>query len=135
MSDQDHMEDALSLAAKGRGFTSPNPMVGAVVVKDGKVIGRGYHQAVGGAHGEVNALDNAGGAARGACLYVTLEPCNHTGRTPPCTERILSAGVSRVVIAMGDPNPDVEGNGAKYLEDNGIDVTMGVCEDRATRLN
>lgn len=135
MNDQEYMDEALDLAEKGRGFTSPNPMVGAVVVKGGKVVGRGYHRAVGKAHAEVNALDDAGDAAKGACLYVTLEPCNHTGRTPPCTEKILSAGVTRVVIASADPNPDVKGNGAAYLRRQGIDITIGVCEDRAVCLN
>ena len=135
MNDQDHMNEALDLAGKGRGFTSPNPMVGAVVVKDGIVVGRGYHQAVGEAHAEVNALDDAGDAARDACLYVTLEPCNHIGRTPPCTEKIVSSRVARVVIAMADPNPTVKGNGAAYLRQQGVEVTMGVCEDQALRLN
>lgn len=135
MNDQDYMSEALDLAAKGRGFTSPNPMVGAVVVKDGIVVGRGYHKAVGADHAEVDALDDAGVSAKGASLYVTLEPCNHTGRTPPCTEKILFSRVARVVIAMADPNPTVEGNGAAYLRQHDVEITMGVCEDRAARLN
>ncbi|HSM75277.1 MAG TPA: bifunctional diaminohydroxyphosphoribosylaminopyrimidine deaminase/5-amino-6-(5-phosphoribosylamino)uracil reductase RibD, partial [Desulfobacterales bacterium] len=94
------MQLALELAEKGRGYTAPNPMVGAVVVKDGQVVGQGYHQAPGGPHAEVNAIAAAGGAARGADLYVNLEPCNHTGRTPPCTAAILAAGIRRVVMAM-----------------------------------
>jgi len=110
-------------------------MVGAVVVKNGTVVGRGYHEAVGGKHAEVNALDDAGDAAREACLYVTLEPCNHTGRTPPCTERIVSAGISRVVAAMADPNPAVKGGGASYLREKGTDVRLGVCEAEALELN
>ncbi len=107
MDDAGFMESALDLAEKGRGCTSPNPMVGAVVVRDGTVVGQGYHRRAGGPHAEVNAIDDAGDAARGATLYVTLEPCNHTGRTPPCTEKILAAGIRRVVVAMADPNPDV----------------------------
>ena len=135
MDDIQYMEMALDLAEKGRGYTSPNPMVGAVVVKGGSIIGKGYHQAVGQAHGEVNALNDAGDGAKGSTLYVSLEPCNHTGRTPPCTERILSAGVKRVVVAMSDPNPDVTGGGAAYLQKQGIDVTLGICEKRAQYLN
>ena len=126
---------ALDLAGKGEGFTSPNPMVGAVVVKDGKVVGSGYHEAVGGPHAEVNAIGAAGKQAAGATLYVTLEPCNHTGRTPPCTAAIVKAGVSRVVVALPDPNPKVAGGGCEYLKQNGIDVTTGVCEQQARQQN
>lgn len=129
------MKMALDLAAKGRGFTSPNPMVGAVVVKDGIVVGLGYHEAVGKAHAEVNALKAAGNLAKGATLYVTLEPCNHYGRTPPCTEKIKAAGISRVVVAMKDPNPEVKGGGFDYLKKQGIDISSGLYEDRAKRLN
>ncbi len=132
---KDFMKMALDLAAKGEGFTSPNPMVGAVVVKDNSVIGKGYHEAVGKAHAEVNAIDDAGSAAKGGVLYVTLEPCNHTGRTPPCTEKILRAGIRQVVVAMNDPNPDVTGGGNDYLKKHGIDVISGVCEDQAKKLN
>jgi diaminohydroxyphosphoribosylaminopyrimidine deaminase/5-amino-6-(5-phosphoribosylamino)uracil reductase len=129
------MQQALDLAEKGRGFTAPNPMVGAIVVKDGRVVGQGYHQAPGGAHAEVNAIAAAGEAARGADLYVTLEPCNHTGRTPPCTEKILAAGIRRVIMAMADPNPDVAGGGRGYLQDRGVEVLSGVCEAQARQLN
>jgi diaminohydroxyphosphoribosylaminopyrimidine deaminase / 5-amino-6-(5-phosphoribosylamino)uracil reductase len=129
------MKMALALAKKGEGLTSPNPMVGAVVVKDGKVVGKGYHQAAGKAHAEVNALDDAGNLAKDASLYVTLEPCNHTGRTPPCTERIIAAGIRRVVAAMTDPNPEVKGGGLDYLESRGISITSGVCDTQAKRLN
>ena len=129
------MKLALDLAGKGEGFTSPNPMVGAVVVKDGKVVGSGYHEAVGGPHAEVNAIDAAGKQAAGATLYVTLEPCNHTGRTPPCTAAIVTAGISRVVVAMADPNPKVAGGGSEYLKQKGLDVTTGVCEQQARRQN
>jgi diaminohydroxyphosphoribosylaminopyrimidine deaminase/5-amino-6-(5-phosphoribosylamino)uracil reductase len=135
MDDRHFMDMALELAAKGEGFTSPNPMVGAVVVKDGQVVGRGYHKIAGGSHAEVNALDAAGDLAKGATLYVTLEPCNHTGRTPPCTRKILELGVTRVVAAMEDPNKKVTGGGAEFLEQNGVQVTTGVCEAQANKLN
>ncbi len=129
------MEQALALAARGAGSVSPNPMVGALVVKDGRVVGKGFHQALGEAHAEVNALNDAGEAARGATLYVTLEPCNHFGRTPPCTERILDAGLRRVVVAMTDPNPHVAGGGNERLRTAGIEVNCGVCEAEARKLN
>ena len=135
MSDIKYIQQALVLAEKGRGWTSPNPMVGAVLVKDGRVVGQGYHQRAGGPHAEVNAIDNAGERARGTTLYVTLEPCNHFGRTPPCTHKILDAGIHRVVVAMGDPNPGVQGGGSRYLQDHGIDVTTGICEKEARALN
>jgi diaminohydroxyphosphoribosylaminopyrimidine deaminase/5-amino-6-(5-phosphoribosylamino)uracil reductase len=135
MDDQKFMLAALELARSGLGTTSPNPMVGAVVVKDGKIIGRGYHEAPGKAHAEVNAIDDAGEAARDATLYVTLEPCNHTGRTPPCTQKILAAGIRRLVVAMRDPNPHVKGGGNETLERRGVAVVSGVCEDLARKLN
>ncbi len=135
MEDTAYMAMALSLAKRGAGYTSPNPMVGAVVVKGGRVVGKGYHKAVGLAHAEVNAIDDAGSEARGATLYVTLEPCNHTGRTPPCTEKILSAGIRRVVAAMADPNPRVTGGGNAYLASRGIEVSCGLLEEKALRLN
>ncbi|MDM8551811.1 bifunctional diaminohydroxyphosphoribosylaminopyrimidine deaminase/5-amino-6-(5-phosphoribosylamino)uracil reductase RibD [Desulfobacterales bacterium HSG2] len=133
--DKHFMKMALDLAVKGEGFTSPNPMVGAVVVRDGEVVGKGFHEAVGKAHAEVNAIDDAGASAKGSTLYVTLEPCNHTGRTPPCTEKILAAGIERVIVAMDDPNPDVTGGGNAYLRSRGIDVISGVCEAEAKRQN
>jgi diaminohydroxyphosphoribosylaminopyrimidine deaminase/5-amino-6-(5-phosphoribosylamino)uracil reductase len=129
------MKMALGLATKGEGFTSPNPMVGAVIVKDGKVAGKGYHKKAGAAHAEVEAIDNAGVAAKRSTLYVNLEPCNHFGRTPPCTEKILAAGIKRVVVAMNDPNPDVTGGGTDYLKNQGLEVTLGVCQDEAKKLN
>jgi diaminohydroxyphosphoribosylaminopyrimidine deaminase/5-amino-6-(5-phosphoribosylamino)uracil reductase len=135
MRDRFYMQMALSLAAKGRGRTLPNPMVGAVVVRDGRVVGRGWHAAFGGPHAEVNALDEAGEAARGAVLYVTLEPCNHTGKTPPCTQRVLAAGIMRVVVATPDPNPGVSGGGNAYLRARGLEVKTGVCEAESVRLN
>ncbi|MEA3230958.1 MAG: bifunctional diaminohydroxyphosphoribosylaminopyrimidine deaminase/5-amino-6-(5-phosphoribosylamino)uracil reductase RibD [Thermodesulfobacteriota bacterium] len=133
--DEDYMNLALELAEKGRGTTSPNPMVGAVVVKNGRIIGRGYHAAAGGAHAEVNAINSTGEIAQDATLYITLEPCNHTGRTPPCTEKIITAKIRRVVVAMNDPNPHVTGGGIEYLKSHGIEVTCGVGEARAKRLN
>jgi diaminohydroxyphosphoribosylaminopyrimidine deaminase/5-amino-6-(5-phosphoribosylamino)uracil reductase len=135
MDHEKYMRLALELAAKGAGYVAPNPMVGAVVVKDDRVVGRGYHQALGGPHAEVNAIDDAGEAARGADLYVTLEPCNHHGRTPPCTQKILGAGIRRVVVAMADPNPHVAGGGNGYLAAKGVEVTCGVCEAEAVVLN
>jgi len=135
MDDLRFMQMALDAAARGRGFTSPNPMVGAVVVKDGTVVGEGYHQFAGGPHAEVYAIESAGGQARGATLYVNLEPCNHTGRTPPCTLKIVAAGIRRVVVGMQDPNPAVTGGGADFLKQRGVEVTLGVCEEAAEALN
>ena len=135
MNNQNFMETALELAARGAGYTSPNPMVGAVVVRNGAIVGQGWHRKAGGPHAEVHAIDDAGERARGATLFVTLEPCNHIGRTPPCTLKILSAGIRHVVMAMADPNPDVRGGGADFLINNGITVETGVCEDQARRLN
>jgi diaminohydroxyphosphoribosylaminopyrimidine deaminase/5-amino-6-(5-phosphoribosylamino)uracil reductase len=129
------MRLALKLAARGAGWVSPNPMVGAVVVKDGQVVGRGYHRRAGRPHAEVEALRAAGEAATGADLYVTLEPCNHQGRTPPCTQAILKAGVGRVIIATRDPNPRVTGGGVEVLMDRGVAVSVGLLETEARRLN
>ena len=127
------MRHALTLASRGRGHVEPNPMVGAVVVRDGVVIGEGWHQHYGGPHAEVFAL--VGNAARGATLYVTLEPCCHFGKTPPCTDAILAAGVRRVVAAMADPFPKVAGGGIALLRNAGVEVEVGVCEAVARRLN
>jgi diaminohydroxyphosphoribosylaminopyrimidine deaminase/5-amino-6-(5-phosphoribosylamino)uracil reductase len=135
MNDNEYMQMALTLAGKGCGCVSPNPLVGAVVVNAGRVVGQGYHQYVGGPHAEVNAIDDAGGAARNATLYVTLEPCNHFGRTPPCTQKILEAGIHRVVVAMQDPNPNVAGGGNAFLISRGVDLVCGIEEDAARRLN
>lgn len=126
---------ALSLAAKGRGMTHPNPMVGAVLVKNGKVVGKGYHKGPGTPHAEVEALREAGKDAAGADLYVTLEPCNHQGRTPPCTDAIIEAGVRRVVMAAGDPNPSVRGGGGEKLRDAGLEVEAGLMGAKAKGLN
>ncbi|MGQ9749861.1 bifunctional diaminohydroxyphosphoribosylaminopyrimidine deaminase/5-amino-6-(5-phosphoribosylamino)uracil reductase RibD [Desulfosoma sp.] len=133
--DEHFMRRAIRLAVKGRGRTSPNPIVGAVVVRDGHVVGDGFHQQLGGPHAEVHALRRAGRSAHGATLYVTLEPCNHHGRTPPCTEAILLAGIARVVIGMSDPNPKVTGGGAERLRQAGLSVTMGVLEKECRALN
>lgn len=133
--DRYFMQEALKLAAKAEGYTSPNPLVGAVVVKDNRIVGRGYHKKAGTPHAEVHALNNAGELARGGTIYVTLEPCCHYGRTPPCTEAIKAAGIKRVVVAMTDPNPLVAGKGLKILKEAGIEVTTGVLADEAARLN
>lgn len=129
------MKRAIRLAAKGRGRTSPNPMVGAVVVRGETVVGEGYHEYIGGPHAEVNALRNAGDQAKGAVLYVTLEPCNHQGRTPPCTLAVLEAGISRVVVGMADPNPGVRGGGCETLRARGIQVDVGILERECRLLN
>ena len=126
---------ALDLARQGRGRTSPNPMVGAVVVQGSEVVGSGYHQAAGSPHAEIIALEKAGERARGATLYLNLEPCNHQGRTGPCTEAIIRAGISRVVAAMKDPNPIVSGSGFARLAEEGIKVKEGILEDKARHLN
>lgn len=133
--DKDFMKRALALARQGLGRTSPNPAVGAVIVRDGRVVGEGYHQKAGTPHAEIHALRAAGEAARNATLYVTLEPCCHFGRTPPCTEAIVAAGISRVVAAMSDPNPRVNGMGFRILREAGIQVETGLLEAEARRLN
>jgi diaminohydroxyphosphoribosylaminopyrimidine deaminase / 5-amino-6-(5-phosphoribosylamino)uracil reductase len=136
VSDAVHMARALALAERGRGRTSPNPMVGAVVIDDeGVVVGRGWHAVAGGPHAEVQALTDAGPRAHGATLYCTLEPCSHTGRTPPCAPRVVVSGVRRVVVATADPNPLVAGRGLSHLRDHGVPVTVGVLTNAAERLN
>jgi diaminohydroxyphosphoribosylaminopyrimidine deaminase / 5-amino-6-(5-phosphoribosylamino)uracil reductase len=128
------MRRALTLAKRGLGHSSPNPAVGAVVVRGGLVIGEGYHRRAGSAHAEVEALQAAGHAARGATLYVTLEPCNHYGRTPPCTEAIINAGIREVVYAVADPNPHVSGQGHQRLAAASLTVRSGLCEAEARHL-
>ena len=128
------MGEALRLARLGEGFTRPNPPVGAVVVKAGRAVGRGYHRVAGGAHAEVLALREAGTRARGATLYVTLEPCSTWGRTPPCTELILRMGVRRVVAAVADPNPRHRGRGLRMLRARGVQATLGVGKEEAERI-
>ncbi|BCX81810.1 diaminohydroxyphosphoribosylaminopyrimidine deaminase/5-amino-6-(5-phosphoribosylamino)uracil reductase [Methylomarinovum caldicuralii] len=134
-SDHLWMARALRLAEKGRYTTDPNPRVGCVLVKDGRVVGEGWHRRAGGPHAEIEALKMAGEAARGADCYVTLEPCCHHGRTPPCTEALIKAGISRVVAAMADPNPRVAGGGLKRLQADGIEAVCGVLETEAEALN
>ena len=128
------MQLALQLASKGRGKTSPNPMVGAVIVKNGEVTGKGYHKALGKEHAEIDALKKARGKTKGATMYVTLEPCDHTGRTGPCTEAIIEAGISRVVIPLKDPNPLVNGKGIRRLKKAGIKVETGILKEDASLL-
>src|SRR3954470_20363416 len=133
--DADHMARTLERPTGGRGAVEPNPMVGAVVVRDGQIVGAGWHKQFGHAHAEVNALNQAGDRARGSNLFVTLEPCSHFGKTPPCTEAVIRAGVRRVVSAMLDPFPQVAGQGASHLREAGIVVEVGVSEAAARRLN
>ncbi|MCX5695568.1 MAG: bifunctional diaminohydroxyphosphoribosylaminopyrimidine deaminase/5-amino-6-(5-phosphoribosylamino)uracil reductase RibD [Candidatus Omnitrophica bacterium] len=130
-----YMNLAMQLALKGKGKTSPNPLVGAVVVKKGKIIGRGFHAQAGLSHAEVVALDEAGDLAEDATLYVTLEPCRHFGRTPPCVARIIKSGVQKVVVGMVDPNPLNNGKGIEILRQNKIKVEVGFLEDELKRLN
>src|SRR5215831_12833986 len=127
-SDRQWMGRALELAERGRGYVEPNPLVGAVVVRDSRLVGEGWHRRYGEAHAEVNALSAAGEAARGATLYVTLEPCCHFGKTPPCTDAVIRAGIVRVVAAMSDPFPQVAGQGGELLRQAGIAVEVGLCE-------
>src|SRR5712692_1784624 len=129
------MQHTLALARKGIGLASPNPTVGCVIVREGQIFGEGFHQYESRDHAEIVALKAAGEKARGATLYVTLEPCNHTGRTGPCTEAIIAAGVRRVVAAMDDPNPVNSGRGFERLRAAGIEAVCGVLEDDARRLN
>ena len=129
------MRQALKEARKGLGRTSPNPCVGAVVVKNDRIIARGYHKKAGTPHAEVNAIKQATEDIAGATLYVTLEPCNHTGKTPPCTRAILESGISRVVVGMKDPNPLVNGTGIAFLESCGVAVTSGVLEQQCEEIN
>ena len=135
MNDRDYMRLALELAERGRGWTSPNPMVGAVVVKDGRIIGQGWHERCGRPHAERNALASCTQDPRGAELYVTLEPCCHHGRQPPCTDAILEAGIRRVVVGSGDPNPLVAGKGIRILREHGVEVAEGVLREECDRLN
>ena len=133
--DTNLMKRALTLARKGIGKTSPNPAVGCVIVKNGTVVGEGWHKKAGGPHAEVHALEIAGDAARGADVYVTLEPCCHTGKTPPCSEALIKAGVSRVIAGMRDPNPHVNGGGLAALEAAGIATSCGILEEECRAIN
>ena len=129
------MKRALQLSVKGIGHTNPNPMVGAVIVKDGRIIGEGYHRKYGDAHAEVNAFDNATEDVKGAEMYVTLEPCAHYGKTPPCAERIVKEGIKKVYIAIGDPNSKVGGKGIEILKNAGIEVEVGFLEEQCKKVN
>lgn len=134
-SDVEYMQQAIRLARQGRYTTDPNPNVGCVIVKDGVIVGHGRHQFAGQAHAEVNALAQAGKKAQGAIAYVTLEPCSHTGKTPPCADALIKAGIKKVVVAMTDPNPLVAGSGLKKLQAAGIEVQSGLLESQARALN
>ena len=134
-SDHQYMQHAIELAALGRYTTAPNPNVGCVIVKDNLIVGEGYHRQAGGPHAEVFALRQAGSAANGATAYVTLEPCSHFGRTPPCADALIAAGLSRVVVAMQDPNPRVAGTGVERLRAAGIQVDVGLLTAQAEALN
>ena len=135
MDDESYMKEALRLARRGLGRVSPNPMVGAVVVRADRVIGKGYHRLFGGPHAEVNALEGLEDEAKGATLYVTLEPCCHYGKTPPCADLIIKKQIGRVVIGTEDPNPLVAGRGIKILKDHGIAVDVGVLGRECHELN
>ncbi|MCR6544647.1 bifunctional diaminohydroxyphosphoribosylaminopyrimidine deaminase/5-amino-6-(5-phosphoribosylamino)uracil reductase RibD [Dehalobacterium formicoaceticum] len=135
VTDEQWMQRAINLARKGEGWTSPNPMVGAVIVREGQVVGEGYHQKAGTPHAEIHALQMAGTKALGGTMYVTLEPCCHHGRTPPCTDALIKAGLKKVVVAMVDPNPQVAGGGIAKLRAAGMEVVTGVLEDEARVLN
>lgn len=133
--DRAFMREAIREARKGAGTVSPNPLVGAVIVKDGRILARGHHERAGGPHAEAAALSVLDGKAAGATIYVNLEPCNHFGRTPPCTEAILASGIKRVVVGMRDPNPKVKGGGCLYLRGKGLEVEEGVLEEECRVLN
>ncbi len=133
--EEKYMRRAIELAKGGTGFTNPNPLVGAVIVKDGQIIGEGFHEKYGSLHAERNALKNAIADVKGADIYVTLEPCCHTGKQPPCTEAIIESGIKRVIIGSRDPNPLVHGKGAKILRDNGIEVVEDFLRDECDALN
>ncbi len=135
MEEIEYMRLAIQLAKQGCGWVNPNPMVGAVIVKDGEMIGQGYHKKYGELHAERNALANCQTPPTGAILYVTLEPCCHHGRTPPCTEAIIESGISRVVIGSHDPNPLVDGKGIAILRSHGIEVTENVAKDECDKIN
>ena len=135
MTDEQYMRRALALAKRGEGWTAPNPMVGAVIVKEGRIIGEGWHEKCGQPHAERNALSACTESPEGAAMYVTLEPCCHHGRQPPCTEAILEAGIRRVVYGSGDPNPLVGGKGLALLREHGVEVEGPLLEDECTRLN
>lgn len=133
--DKYYMGIALQLAKNGIGKVSPNPLVGALIVKENKIVGSGYHEIYGGTHAEINAINNTKVDIKGSTLYVTLEPCSHYGKTPPCVDRIIEKKIRRVVVGMIDPNPLVSGNGVKRLRELGVEVIIGVLEDECKKLN
>jgi len=133
--DNRFMQMALYEASKGAGKVNPNPLVGAVIIRGNNIIGSGYHEQFGGPHAEINAIRNANESVEGATMYVTLEPCSHYGKTPPCADALIKAGIAKVVIAMADPNPLVSGKGIERLKENGIEVEVGVLETEALELN
>jgi diaminohydroxyphosphoribosylaminopyrimidine deaminase/5-amino-6-(5-phosphoribosylamino)uracil reductase len=133
--DERFMKKVIRLARRGLGSTSPNPVVGALIVKDDQIISSGYHKRAGAPHAEIVALSKAGERTRGSSLYVNMEPCNHYGRTPPCTGAILESGVRKIVVGMPDPNPHVTGGGCEFLRSKGVEVKCGVLEEECTRLN
>lgn len=133
--DKNWMQKALSLAGKGGHNVRPNPLVGAVIVKNSYLVGSGYHKQHGGPHAEIIALKKAGKHAKGAMMYLTLEPCNHYGKTPPCTDAIISSGIKKVIAAMRDPNPKVSGKGIKKLKSQGVDISVGLLGDCAQEIN
>jgi len=135
VNDEQYMKRALKCARRGEGWTSPNPMVGAVIVRDGEIIGEGYHRKYGEAHAEVNAINNVSGPIEGATFYVTLEPCSHYGKTPPCVDRIIEAKASRVVVGSVDPNPLVSGRGISILHNHGIETEVGILGKQCESLN
>lgn len=135
MNDMEYMSLALRLAEKGCGWTTPNPMVGAVIVKDGQIIGQGWHERYGGLHAERNALAVCTDSPKGATMYVTLEPCCHHGKQPPCVDAVLEAGISRVVVGSADPNPLVGGRGIEILREHGVQVTENVLREQCDKLN
>ena len=133
--DKIYMQRALELAELGAGFVQPNPLVGAVIVRDGRIISEGYHHFYGGPHAEIDAFNNAKEDVTGATMYVTLEPCSHFGKTPPCSHAIVEKGITRVVVGILDPNPLVAGKGIEYLQKAGIEVECGVLQEEAKRQN
>ncbi len=135
MKDEQYMRMALSIARKGLGTASPNPMVGAILVKGGKVVGKGYHKKAGGPHAELAAIADAKEEAKGSTLYINLEPCVHFGKTPPCVDAVVEAGIKKIIVSMLDPNPLVNGRGVQKLRKAGIDVKVGLLEEEARRLN
>jgi len=135
MTDHEYMKQALLLAEKGTGHVNPNPLVGSIIVKNGKIIGEGYHEKYGEPHAEVNAINSLKESARGATIYVTLEPCAHVGKTPPCVDAVIGSGVARVVVASLDPNPLVAGRSIKKMKEAGIEVVIDILKEEANQLN